>query len=364
MIKRLLNVLFFIGVLLGLVHYITRLNIQLFFFILIGLLLFLYYLIIKKNMFIESLIFLYLFILIFIFKMFFYQEITNIKELFLLFSHFGYAYYILENNDKVNIFSVFYYVLFITLCLFFILTGDLGQLSQFSSANMVNFIFLAFSSLIIILRFEEHKVIDLYPAVANLLVSIFSLGRAGILISLFLLSALFILKFMQRMNRLSISLLMFASPLIIIGFNNFLYDDLLNVFTKFGTRNTFLMNSPRERIWSEYLYKLNIGRFFFGYDNNVYLFNGFTNVHNSFLDLHFTFGLGAILIFIILVVIMFYIFIKHEWVYFVVLFSLLLRAMTDIVMLVWMYDYILIYIILQVIRNDVSMKSCTRIDRI
>lgn len=341
-----LDFLFFTGIIIALTHFIYREAYVLLYFIICGIVLLVFFLFKKVKKYNAVIIFLVVFSILFLIKTVYFQSASHFLDLVLLISHFGYGMYLVEQKNAFKVSLVIYIISGIYLSSIIISGNQLANISNFSSENIVNYIVLAFSILLIGLYYSRNNIILISPAVFSIIISFISQGRTGMIASMILILSLITMKYKKKLNKFILGLLLIVFALSSYYLYKLMVFLIVKIVTKFGERNTFFEESPRSLIWQDYLNNLDIIKFIFGYESNGHTFYGFSNLHNSFLDLHYTFGIGGLLIIVLLISILFSFFRKKEYLFFILLFILLLRAMTDTVMLVGTYDFILIFLVL------------------
>ncbi|TXT34505.1 MAG: Uncharacterized protein FD136_254, partial [Chitinophagaceae bacterium] len=205
-------------------------------------------------------------------------------------------------------------------------------------------------SLYIVLNIEK-KEINLLPALLTLIISIWGIGRAGIISSLVLLLGLLSIKFVKRKKIIG-----FTIVIIIIGslYINQITNIILNSSFFFGAVSNYLAKSsvmgPEERIliWENYFYNLDYLRILFG--TNVFTdqwAEGFRlayNYHNAFIALHSQTGFMGIIIMMIIIISLFK-FYKTDKVFFFLFLTLVIRSYTDTFIFFESWDFIAYYFI-------------------
>ncbi|MGM0843666.1 MAG: O-antigen ligase family protein [Bacillota bacterium] len=344
-IKRALDILFLIGILSALTYFVNRSFLIYIIVIMCGLLLTVYYLISKINRYILAILFLSLFTILYLLKFLFYQSTGDLSSYILLFAQIGFALYILENSNGLKVYRITYLILSFCLLYYFLSGTSPHHISKESSANIVNYIYLAFSILMTGINYHKNSMILITPAILSTLVSFWSYGRAGIIASFIFLIGVLFLKYKNKINKLVLGLVIIMTSLISYTIYNFLMEMSSKIL--FDQGNTFIKGSERSNIIDAYFQQLNIDKVLFGLDyNHQHFFAGYTNLHNSYLDIHAKFGLGGILILIVLFTVLIRFLITKQYLYFILTFSLLLRGATDSVMLGEMYDFVLIFLVL------------------
>jgi len=345
-IEVILSFLVVIGILAGLIDFVYVGDLYLFILIASGLVLLIYYLIIKFNKYIFVLIGSMLLLFIFLLKFLFYQSTGDITFYLLLNAQIGIGMHFIESKNSYRIFVAIYLTLVAITLAYFLGGVAPGDISQRSSENIVNYVVLAFSVMLIALHYKKYNNIIFSPAIFSTLVSFWTLGRSGMLVSLFLLIGMYIVKYYERISKLTLSISLIVLTLFGYTIYNFTIEIITKVIYRFGERTTFIEDSPRLKIINDYLNKLNFKTFFLGFDFSENYFYGYTNLHNSFLNLQSKFGIGGIILIILLIGILLYFLINKQFLYFVLMLSLLVRGATDIVILVGRYDFVLMYLIL------------------
>lgn len=354
-----LDFLFFTGVIIALINIIYSGEYVLLYFIICGIVLLVFFLFKKGKKYNAVMVFLVIFSILFLVKTLYFQSVNHFSDFVLLISHFGYGIYLIEQKNAFKVSLSIYIILGVYISAVIISGNQLANISSFSSENMINYIALVFSVLLIGLYYLRNNIILISPAVFSVVISFISQGRAGMIASIILILSLATMKYKKFLNKFTLGLLFIFFTLSSYYLYNFIVFLVNNIITRFGERDTFYEDSPRSLIWQAYQNSLDVSKFIFGFDSKVYTFSGYSNLHNSFLDVHYTFGIGGLLIIILLIIILFWFFAKKEYLFFILLSVLLFRAMTDIIMLVGRYDFVLIFLVLLVNEKLYVNKSTT-----
>jgi hypothetical protein len=116
------------------------------------------------------------------------------------------------------------------------------------------------------------------------------------------------------------------------------------LFDKFYRRN--LVDDPRFDIIILYMNNLSFNSFFFGFPKDMLTkFFASGNLHNSFLVMHYRFGVFALLIFLIFSYRLIYLLKYKKYGAFILVFSIIVRSLTDTILLVFYFDFIFIFIL-------------------
>jgi hypothetical protein len=223
-------------------------------------------------------------------------------------------------------------------------SGD--EVLKWSSSNNISIIMLISCISLYIINDFENREISLIPAALTLLISIWGIGRGGIISSLFLFIGLLFIKYKKK----SIYIYILITILILFLLFLFLFSDSL---IEFAINNNYLTNaafrfiergdeftesSARSNMWQNYFNNLDLQRIIFGanvekdpWDSGA---ENSYNYHNSFINLHLQTGLlGLITIFILLFALFKYL--KINKLFFLLLFVLIIRSLTDTMIFFW-----------------------------
>lgn len=263
----------------------------------------------------------------------------------------AFAYFILHSRFNTKILYSSILILFIFFS-FQILSGqDPNKIFPELSRNYISIILIANVSILYIIEWKQSRRILLWPAVVTLIISVVSIGRAGILSSSFLLAALLFVKYENfSVTKKILYAFIFILPFVCltIFYSDFLIEkfyqiDYLKRITSMG-----LKDNARLLMINEYLENMNVKNLIFGYDySSDPLFLRYKlNPHNSFIEFHHKTGI----FFFPAILTLFMAGIKNLFsknkMYSILLFVLLLRAFTDRFLFLSIYDYIFVLIIL------------------
>lgn len=255
------------------------------------------------------------------------------------------GYMVCNNKINLKILYLSFIVISSFLLYFMINLYDPNLIFNGGSRNLISVVLLYMSLIIYFQEMVQKKKFHLFPAIITLLLSIWAVGRSGIICSLFLFVIISSFKYKQipiSRKILYISFVFF--PLIYLLVVNM---DSIDLFIRFQERGVSYNEDERSIMLYMYLSHINLITFFFGYDyfsDNSFAIWDF-NVHNSFISFHSLWGIGAILMILLLI--------KHLWllkdtnlilVFFIGLF--LLRAFSDGIAFNGMYDFVLVSMIL------------------
>jgi hypothetical protein len=278
--------------------------------------------------------------------------------LLFIFLNFGIALILLRRR----VYSQGAYLIFYTLTSYItllILTGvDPNEALEVVSRNGISEMMIVASVSLYIIQKNEGKEIDLMPAFITLLISIWGIGRSGIISSFVLFIGLLIIKMRIRNYYFYALLLMlsfvflYLDKLLMFGINNVFFGPAIEFYF---VRKLEIGPDSRVALWANYFNNLDFFRFVVGAnvltdpwpDGAIHAYN----YHNMFIHLHLQTGLMAIVvyIFIILALAKFW---KTNNVFFVLLLTICLRGMTDTFLLFESWDFILYYFIYYFLKDD------------
>jgi len=346
--KQINNILFVIGVISSLLFYVYRENlILLAIFFGVGVYLLIYNFKYSKRI---NLLLIYLMISIIVFSaikilVYGYPDRVFILKYCLVFVNFGFALELL-NTNKMKQVNILYLLINIYLTVFILLGYQSTQLSDYNSGNIVNFIYIAFSVLVVATTYYYREKVLFYPAILSIIISFWSQGRGGMIISLIFFLILFLIRYRKYLSKLGIGLFLILTAIL----SKFIVDVSVNLFTnivtRFGTRNDNLIGSSRGIIWQSYFEQLNHLKFFLGFDFVPLMFVWYPTVHNSFFDFQISFGILGVIILLCILYYTFKLLALKQFLYFLCSIIILMRGFTDTVLFVNNYDFILIFIIL------------------
>jgi hypothetical protein len=291
----------------------------------------------------------------------FYNGNKNLLGLLFSTSYFLVGIIIINTklNHKIFTFSFFIHT---AILLFFILTGkDANEIFKNISRNYISVIMLMQYSLLYLSFYMNNKKMTIIPSFLVVIVSIFSMGRSGIISGLILFVGNYIFSIKNfRINKLVTSkkksLLILV--LVLIAFFIFFSDginflDNVKVATN-RFNNINISENPRSEIIREYFISASsLGNFLWGVNiSKIPLFQYWNlNLHNSFLHLHAEFGiLGVAFIVFGLIKKMVQFIKKREGFFLVLLISIIVRSLTDKVAFSGIYDSLFITFILLRVR--------------
>jgi len=215
------------------------------------------------------------------------------------------------------------------------------------SSNYLSILMITNVALIAGIELKQHETISILPAFGGFLLSLLAMGRSGILCSALLL--LWIL--LVRINGLSTlwKLVFILGLFLIIGviFKFYSPVDTLNNMEVLGKFNHKGLDSHvRTNLINEYLSHINEKTILLGYDykDNPY-YMVYKHPHNSYFALHHQIGFVSFILLFYIVKYWLKV-LKKNIVAFIILFSLILRAYTDVYLFPGYYDFIIYFLLI------------------
>lgn len=265
-----------------------------------------------------------------------------VTSFILLSGNVSIAYYLFKDKHKMPI----VYYLYWGITLYFIVNMILGKNPKFLlsnlSSNHISVIILYLTTLYYVEKLRERKELSILPSLFYLVISIYAGGRSGILSSGFMLSGLVLFnKKSNKYLKFSVVLLfMIAVYLLFFSSAELKYE----LFEKFYRKS--IEDEPRLNIINAYFSNLSIKSFLLGYETNyAYSFFHTGNLHNSFLVLHFRYGIIGIVSIALIIKQSIKMTVKKRYDLLILLGAIVLRAFTDTILLPYYYDFIIFYLL-------------------
>jgi len=207
----------------------------------------------------------------------------------------------------------------------------------------------------------ENKQIDLKPALITVVISIWAIGRSGIISSCVLLLGLLFARLRAKPKAIFVVLIsVIVSVSIAYVFRDVVYmfamdhSILSNATSRFLASATGEVPNSRSGIWANYFNNLDISRVMFGVnvltdpwpDGELLAYN----YHNSFINLHLQTGFMG-LITLSLIIASFFKFYKTNTVFFILLLTVSMRWFTDIGMFFESWDFVMYFFIFYYLRS-------------
>ncbi|MGO1468958.1 MAG: hypothetical protein ACTHW2_02925 [Tissierella sp.] len=262
---------------------------------------------------------------------------------------------ILLLNFKLNI--KYMWILFIFQILYYFINMIFkippDDLFLHQSRNYISIYVIQFLTLLYIAYQDNYKKVGIFPALICFILSVWGLGRGGILISLILLIGMISLYLFEYIKGKKKSKRILTKKNIIIFIMVAIIVSILIVATGvfeliFGRFYDMGLESARTIIWGDYLQKTfsSFSNLLFGFNleyNRLFTRYDF-NLHNSFLSMHAHYGLIFFLLNIFLLSKTFIFYFKtKEYQMLILMIAFFLRAGTDYMFSVHLGDIFLIY---------------------
>lgn len=341
--KILYTICFMMYLSLSLIHFITHKDILLVIILSIGLLTLAFESIRIKKAYIPIYILLGMLIIFTLISSIYISRTGSSLIIFLnILSNAGIAMIIL----KRYIYNWGVYIPFYGISAFFIkqiITGVESTYSlQFSSFNGISIsILVPCVALYIILSINNDKII-LLPALIALIISIWGIGRSGIISSAILVSGLFFLKLRTEPKFIIFAIFSCLIFILFFTYTGMVFTDNINIENAiYYFTERLIFSHERYEIWSNYFNKLELSSIIFGSDvhQDEYMASWFYNYHNSFIALHSYTGFMGIIT-IILMIFSLYKFYKTNKMFFILLLVMTIRMTTDACNFITLFDFI------------------------
>jgi len=259
----------------------------------------------------------------------------------LLIGNIGITYYLFKEKMNLPIIKYLYYFVVSFFLISIFMDKNPKFLLENLSSNHISVIVLYVTVLYYIEMLRESKNWSIIPAIIFFIISVYAGGRSGIVSSAFMVSGLvFFNKNSNKYVKFIITLAFIVFLSILYNYSDFRYE----IFEKFYTRS--IQGEPRINIISSYFSNLSIKSIMFGYEPNyVYSFFHTGNLHNSFLVLHYRYGIIGIITMIFIVKKILKLFVNRKFYLLVVVMSILIRALTDTILIPFYFDFVLFYLL-------------------
>lgn len=249
------------------------------------------------------------------------------------------CYYIIAALIAVRLIQNFY--------LFFLVSED--KQMPFFAASSVNYISVLLLTLIGIIYYQA-RIQDAKPSLlltfVALVLSFLSKSRMGMIVTLLLL---LVVGFKGKINAKNITRTVLISLFSLVGlyfilsfaFDKLGMDGFAFLTDKFEHHSSSYQEDARSELFTSYMSGLNIESLFTGVDiSRIAIFAQLENTHNSFLYMHYHYGIVAFVIFYLLIKTFVYFYKRDKFLCFVYAL-LLLRGFTDDVYFVKNFDMVL-----------------------
>lgn len=247
--------------------------------------------------------------------------VFNFLVIFNILGFYGVSLYILHSNRKIKTFSL----LFWGTTLLFIYYGIAGisiQRWTNGSYNHISVLMIFLVSMKYIEDYRNKKKLSVIPAIIVVITSLYATGRSGILSSLLLLFFVVSTQYSSRKYVFHLAIV-----LVVLSF----FSEELYLFWQLGVlkfSNQGFTEDGRVIVYDFFIKNINFTSLLFGMDYSSLIVSESLTTHSSYLSLHSRFGIGILLVFYqILFIIRRSI--AQERIYFFILMVILLRSLTD-----------------------------------
>lgn len=260
------------------------------------------------------------------------------------------GYWIFISIFNIRILKISFLFTFTVLSFFYIRHHSFAGIFAGLSENYVSILMICNTVLIAGIELKQGKTFSLFPAIGGLILSVLSWGRSGILCSgmLFLLILyMYISCFPLKIRNIIWSLISIFLILIVLVTYDYIVDFVENaeVLSKFQERG--LKSPSRGILLDEYFRHIDVITLLLGYkfDNNSWFIHYGLNPHNSYIRLHYQIGFMGILFFAYLLMKLFNL-LRRNFIAFMMLGILMIRAFTDVYLFFGMYDFLIFFLLM------------------
>jgi hypothetical protein len=228
---------------------------------------------------------------------------------------------------------------------------EINDVFKMASRNVFSVIAITSTVLVYLISIKQNKIIYVWPALITFLISVLSVGRSGIITSLFLLLSLIYIYINNSGLKSRVSLfLFFLIPglfFVIFNFNQIVL--FLNTLEQLEhlVKDGF-ESAERSIVVYSYLNNLDYLTVFTGLNYaDIFIFQHLEmNPHNSYISLHHYVGFVSIIIFIYILKSL-YRYLRSTMIVFCIFLTLLVRAWSDTIFFFSFYDFFFYLLIFQ-----------------
>ena len=259
------------------------------------------------------------------------------------------AIFILKNKFNTRILKIPVFIMASVFSVYYILHKTLEGAFSEMSVNYVSVVLIMNAILINSIERLQKERISLLPSFIALFFSLLAMGRSGILCTFLLFTSVLIInwKFFSVKKKTAFAIFILV-PILIFALLKFdiisSYIDNLAVLERFNERG---VDSPsRDILKREYLNNMTFANILLGFNfsNNIWFIHYGLNPHNSYIRLHFYFGI------VFLLVLGFILqngwkLLKKDFFLAILVFIILLRSWTDSALFLTLYDFVLLILL-------------------
>ena len=245
------------------------------------------------------------------------NENATVSELSFALSYMIFGLVLLQEKISYKI-SLYVFCGISLLFIYFIIIGaSPNNIFINTSQNTISVIMIIQCLILYISCIKNGKPISFIPAFVTFSISLWGLGRSGIISSGLLMGLSLILKMKEKQvnlkNILFVSLGLGIFLFLVYYFYDYLYEFLLSkAIIHFSDKG--ITDASREMVLKHYFSDINLKNVFFGEKlHGDYVFESLNrNLHNSFLKLHAFFGIIGIMVILFQTISQSIKFIKHK----------------------------------------------------
>lgn len=272
----------------------------------------------------------------------------------LLMGYQGIALSLLIYNENFKILNILFWAVLIFFFAVVILRKDFDSLFYLASENYVSVFLVFFLSTHIIYKNMINKPISIIPCLLVFILCILASGKGGILASGIMLIGVMGVSSKRRGFPVYSKILLLCMIFLVIFF---VYKDPIA-----NTLNNFYKMEGRIGLWEMYFLQLkgNFNNIIFGavgYSKSGIMAK-FGHMHNTFLNLHYYFGLLPLIVFIICLIRLLKNNIKkHDYMKAVIIFASVARSMTDITAFPGIFDVLWYYLFFDLFCKEIIINK-------
>lgn len=308
--------------------------------------------------------FLLVFVLVFFIQLF---NATLTPFVFYIISTPLLTLFVLNNKFNTRLLKIPLYVSATVFSVYFVQHRTLQGIYEAVSHNYVSVVMIMNVVLINMIEVRQKEKVSIMPSIICLFFSLLAVGRSGILSSTLLFLNVLSARWLSFSKgvKWGVFLLVFLPLIGLVVYNIELivkFGEGLTVMEKFSERG--IESNSRGIILNEYLSNMSLENILLGYNySNNYWFQHYgLNPHNSYIRLHHYFGA-------LFFVVMFFI-LKNLFKLFKInrflagcAFVILLRAFTDTLLFQYIYDFVLLSLLLIPINKKIMATLNRKINR-
>jgi len=258
--------------------------------------------------------------------------------------------FILNNKFDARLLKIPLYLSALVFSAYFVQHRTLHGVYAGISENYVSVVMIMNVILINMIEVRQKKQISILPSVVCLIFSLLAVGRSGILCATLLFLNVISARWMglSKGVKWGVFLLVFLPTVGFVVSNIGLlikYGEGLTIMEKFSESG--MESHSRSIILNEYLAHMSLENIFLGYnfENNYWFKHYGLNPHNSYIRLHHYFGFLFFVVMLFIIRNLYRLF-RHNRFLAGCAFVILLRAYTDTLLFQYIYDFVLLSLLL------------------